>query len=418
MECLEDGEASFWNPPILYLDLPLEDGKEWNSVVTLFSSLDRGGEGTPEHHRFSVDAAPGTKTPAGTFDCLHLDDVPLLGESLGGDWYSPGIGLVKMDFGSTSQLELLAWSQDGWESLPGIGEVVALNFGWEPGLSMLVEKRGYSERTSGERADTTAVSLNYRIEVGRLPSGMLIHTTDFDFDWATGGGETEEEVGFRSALMRLANLSPDYIVDDEGNFEALAGAQALRDSILTVLRELSSRDEDFDPTVWQSVEEMISPETTEMFAAQEWTQLVGTWIGLEADIGHVYEYWDRAPSPVLPEIEVPMLVLVAATERCPCTERDFRNDCVKLVMTAHSDPEVSRQIMMTFFSQLPDSSVIPAFEPPTIRNSVALITEIETMIPHSMETEQFVSVTYPDEQGRLQSGRQLKRESFRFIYDR
>jgi len=418
MECLEDAEASYWNPPVLYLDLPLEEGKEWESIVTLFTSQDRSGEGTPEHHRFSITAIPDVETPAGTFDCVHLDDHPLRGESMGGDWYSPGIGLVKMDFGNTGQLELVAWTLDGWESLPSVGETITLNFEWKPGMSMLVEKSSYKESMNGEQADTTMVSLSYRLEVGRLPSGMLIHTTDLVFDLPPVESGDEEEIELRDGLMRLANLSPNYIVDDEGNFEALAGAQALRDSILTVLRDLFSKNEEFDPVVWQSVENMISPETTEMFAAQEWTQLVGTWIGLEADIGYVYEYWDSAPSPVLPQIEVPMLVLVAATEKCPCEEGKYKNDCVKLVMTAHSDPEVSKQVMMSFFSQFPDSLEIPDFEPPTVRNSVALITDIKTMRPYSLETEQYVSVSFPNEQGQLQRGRQLKRESYQFFYDR
>ena len=109
---------SVFDPPILYLDLPLAHGKTWECQSTRYTESDT----ISEHHRFKVEKKT-IEISGKHLNTFYVLDDPISGENLGGDYSLPGFGPVAFDFPADDlKLRMTGNSVEGFDPKLGVGE--------------------------------------------------------------------------------------------------------------------------------------------------------------------------------------------------------------------------------------------------------------------------------------------------------
>ncbi len=90
---LDTGETVLYDPPLLYVDLPLAAGKSWAGTTTQYDDLEGSGAGLPVRYAFTVRGVEEVDLPAGREPAfrLGLQSSPALDR-----WYSEGVGIVQL----------------------------------------------------------------------------------------------------------------------------------------------------------------------------------------------------------------------------------------------------------------------------------------------------------------------------------
>lgn len=364
---LPTGETSWYDPPILYLDLPLSPGKTWESKSTYHHPDDLDGLGEPEHHVFRVEATK-IETPVGTFETLELIDEPLAGSSIGGDFYLPGFGPVAFESKSLDELVLMTGnSLHGWAPDKGHGEQVAYNFGWKPGMAWRVEKDSFIEQISAGVEGFESTKLEFTLKVDWMPKGLIITKKDF---FLPGISDRDTLDAVEAAMIDLsAQIKTRIMVGVDGKFQALmareAADQSAKELIDSLLGTDSKKSEWFIQTL-QKARQLVDPDFLEQVALGEWATMVGTWLGSTAEIGTVVTISYPLVMPLYPDRTVTMNAIFVTAERCPCEEGSSEFDCVEAHFSGYSLPEEGSTL--------------------NVRSSIKWIIEPEGMFFHRMET--------------------------------
>jgi hypothetical protein len=90
---LDTGETVLYDPPLLYVDLPLAAGKSWGATTTQYDDLEGSGPGLPVSYAFTVRGVEEIDLPAGRESAyrMGLQRSPALDR-----WYSEGVGIVQL----------------------------------------------------------------------------------------------------------------------------------------------------------------------------------------------------------------------------------------------------------------------------------------------------------------------------------
>ena len=89
----DTGEAALFDPPLLYVDVPLVPGKSWGGSSTQYADLEGSGPGLPIQYAYAVKEVEEVALPGGTFTAYRLG---LAGSAMLDRWYSEGIGAVQL----------------------------------------------------------------------------------------------------------------------------------------------------------------------------------------------------------------------------------------------------------------------------------------------------------------------------------
>jgi hypothetical protein len=116
-----------YDPPILYVNAPLELGKTWTVSVRTWrlpgmtddgpldlglAVMDEADLALPagNFHSFGLGQTlpPSIRTPAGSLRTLE-GKIPTTGSSMSSDWFSAGVGFVQYQYGLDDPLQLTAF---------------------------------------------------------------------------------------------------------------------------------------------------------------------------------------------------------------------------------------------------------------------------------------------------------------------
>jgi len=295
--------------------------------------------------------------------------------------------------------------------------VVRLQFGWKAGTVADVETTRMRVRQTAEGADSTSVRATYTLRTLAHPDGLLIEYTDFrlpDFQPA-GGPQTE----FADELVeRLAGILPSFVVSPEGEMLRLENVAQLRAQMDSLFAPVLAQLGDVPPELRALMQSLLGDEALTASAAQEWNLLVGTWVGGALEPGAVYGYEAEEPVPLIPGASVPMEYEFALTERTPCTEDTKATDCVVLEMYSAPDPEAMRKLLEEFLRRLAPETLpgAIAFEELDILNTIVVILDPRTLLPHYLYTEKAVEGTIRGPGGEVQQISQVDERTSTFTY--
>ena len=202
------------------------------------------------------------------------------------------------------------------------------------------------------------------------------------------------QAGLPARIQGAASgMMPDFLVSRSGELIGLydlPGVQARNRDILTALLGDETAGQNPEPLI----EQLLSEAHLTSRVVEVWNAVVGSWAGAELDIGWEYAMDAREPIPVLQGAEVLMNYVVSANGRVPCREGETTMNCVELEMRSAPDPADFAILLERFMSQSadlpPDAFSIKGIE---LENSLILITEPDTLVPHAYRTQRFLSVT-------------------------
>jgi len=392
----ETGESYYFDPPLLYLDFPLTEGKSWTSISTRYSFDDTTDAGIKEHHQFRVESKE-IETPAGTFDTFHIIDEPLAGASIRGNYLQPGFGPVAFDFPDpNSQLLMNGNSAMGWDSKLGLGQEITFNFDWSMGINRPVHKLVKKIKTRGTNADTTSAYVYYNMLARQQDDAILVSSTNFQIVHTSEDGHSTSQDNVLQ--NRINNLTPDYFVTTRGEFKSLDNKEAFHDSVMAYMEPLWQTDDPQEKHRLESLSEkfnqMFNPELLEAMASNEWNTLIGAWQDAIMEIGTVMEASYQIPHPVIPKLLLDITSLYLVSERCPCNKSDTENNCVLAIVTSYSAPDTDGSELITWLQELDPTLSIPEAIPQlTLITSARLIINPNGMLPYSLKTSELTRLS-------------------------
>jgi hypothetical protein len=294
---------------------------------------------------------------------------------------------------------------------PSPDSIVHLRFGWPVGTTAAIEAGRFRVRNSEGKADTTALTLTYRMSVHDHAAGRAIRYDEFEFD------EFSDNESLRGAVNeQLASLMPSLLVDTSGAFvqvENVTALKALMDSLL--FKQLPK--DSLPPQTRALLENMTSAEVLNALAAQEWNAMIGTWTGADLELGAVYESTEAAPIPIFPGRTLPMVSQFTAAERVECVEGSGKHDCVELRMVSTPDADSVAALMKQMMEAAVNMPETPAFQNFNIETVITLVAEPATLLPHYYSMTKTVSArfTVAGESGELS---QEEERTYNFSYNK
>jgi hypothetical protein len=128
---------------------------------------------------------------------------------------------------------------------------------------------------------------------------------------------------------------------------------------------------------------LSSDEVLSAQAAQEWNALVGSWAGVEFEVGQAYVNSLEEPVPIFQGATVRFDYEMGILRRMSCDSvaAPKARDCVEIQMVSRPDTAAMRQLIERFTtSVVPDMANI-VFTDFNIENVVTLVARPETLLP-------------------------------------
>lgn len=273
-----------------------------------------------------------------------------------------------------------AGCQDPDSSFVPSGDTVRLAFGWTPGLHGEVQLTRVRINGSGPaRADTSTLRTTYSLAVSKVEDGLRVEVGDFKVPAIPESDETA------AAIALISSFSPSYVLSPGGDLLRLDGTEELATRVRSMLDSMLTKLE--LPAAKQALNGMVSEETLSAQLSEEWTALIGVWLGAELEVGSLYELEAEEALPLPGNPVVPFKFEFGVIDRVPCDREDQATSCVKLVMRSFPDPEVMKQFLRDLGnSMLADSPEVPemVFHDLSVFSESVLVTSPKTLIPRTL----------------------------------
>lgn len=314
-----------------------------------------------------------------------------------------------------------------------VEETLQLTFAWPVGLTGEVESTTRRHQTGNPDAEMAS---RYRLEVlAGETDGVRVRRSGGEIvDFLQGGQLLPvEDDPTLQGLEGLTAIPSEFRIAPDGAFEGLSEAERWRahvqDFVESVLGELEADARaDGAPTgelerALASVREMIGQiltvEALQQGFEEEWTNLVWMWAGEEWEVGAWYVTDTEAPSPMSPDIMVPMEVEVGISGRVRCHDEAEPESCVLLEYRSVPGEEATSLVERTLRELMSQMGQTAEFELHALRQEthVRVVAEPGSLIPHSFRSTQTSQIEMTVD-GEVQSGGQTREVETRYRWNR
>ena len=288
-------------------------------------------------------------------------------------------------------------------------DTVRLAFAWPAGAGATVvaeRSRDLSENGVPSRAHAT---LRYRMTTERSGDGYLVRYSEFAGDAMRGReGGSARRIGASDVAAHLASFPPSYLISTEGEFRSLDDPTSLRAVLDSVVAPVRGELIGSNPGAAAFLASLVADAALDGAARQEWSMLVGAWIGRELVIGDSYTSSAAERSPFPGDGDVRMEYAFTALQRVPCDSADTGTSCVALRIESRPDPEAAGRVIRTALAGvMPGDSTMLAKATFDVRNTVHLVARPESLLPYRLTVTKEVSLLLP-EGGRMSEYRQVE----------
>ncbi len=295
-------------------------------------------------------------------------------------------------------------------------EVVPIRFDWPVGLRAEVVASRQRERETDDKTSGFSMVSEYRFEVSAHDAGLLVFLSDFRISDFSADPAVADFFG--NVQGQLSGIAANYIVSREGELlqlegldELVARSRALLGPMLDSLRNLRAEAASF-------LESMLSESYFMSQATEEWNAIVGLWLDADFEVGAVYVLEDEEPSPVLPDVSIPYYYEFSLIDYAPCHESAAPRSCVVLEMVSFPDANEVKSLLGDVMQQIAGREIVGQFffEEFDVENTVTLVTEPSTLIPHSLEMVQELQGTMRGPEGEGREFLQVDRRTYSYRY--
>lgn len=278
---------------------------------------------------------------------------------------------------------------------------VTLRFDWKPGTTARVEASQVQVRVRGQEADTVRTTSRYTMRVEAHPQGRLIRYSDHQFSPMPANTQALTE-----AFQQItAGVVPAYVVSGGGDFlrvDDIGRAKAQLDTVVSAL--LGERRDSVPAPLRPVLDQFTSAEVLTSRALQDWSLMAGSWIGGVLEPGRNYGGEGEEPNPMEPGTTLRIRYTFRLKGRVPCREGGTRNDCVELEVLSEPDRAAVQAYVKRLMGRLGVAAAeLAAMEEQLkdagIRNSIVLVMDPRTMLPHRLENLRRVRLASLGENG-------------------
>jgi hypothetical protein len=263
---------------------------------------------------------------------------------------------------------------------PGESDVLSLAFGWTAGTKARVVSRIRRNRLRDGVTDSTEIVSTYQLECVEHPEGLRVDyhgfaLVDEEADDSTSLTESERLAQLASTMM------PSLVLSTDGELLRVEGIEAIQDGLERLLEPIREGDPEIAIALSELFARAISKEALESRVSEQWSALVGFWSRAELELGVTYEMESESKHPLFPGTMLPFRFRFWAETRTACAENGDPAACVELRMVSFPDPDVLRGIL----DQMVGPPGSATYEELHVENSVRLLTEPESLLPHRID---------------------------------
>lgn len=292
---------------------------------------------------------------------------------------------------------------------------MSLAFGWPAATRARVEARRHVERYTEGKYDTTGGTITYRMIAERSDKDYVLRFSDFRIPSLPADTNHDAET-----IAMLSALLPGYRVSLSGEFVGLESPDSVQARFRQLARSWMSAPDSLSGKGAEMMDHVTSAEVLAALAAEDWNEIVGTWIDTKIEIGALYELESVEPYPIFQGAEVLMRYRFQAVRRTPCdlVKAPALSDCVELRMTSNPDSAALRQLIDTFLREVsPDVTTEGQLTSMSLLTEVTLIARPENLLPIQVTRVKRASGTMTIGTDKLDSFSNVETRVRRFTYE-
>ncbi len=279
-------------------------------------------------------------------------------------------------------------------------EALTLKFDWPDGLRARVRTTAVKSQSIGSQSRLQDLVSSYTMNVRYGAEEISVAFEDFQVERAA------EQTGSNPTLDRILAYRPGFTVDKTGELLKVIGLETLRELLGPFRQQIAAAPEEQRPGLEAVAQTIASEQYLKARAGAEWGNLIGNWLGqtLTPDQPKV----TIAESEPTGFVETPLRtsIKVSMTRIGPC-QRGEPRQCVRLWMTREPDQEALRDAMLPNLGKLLGVDDWGPEGMPELRSVIAtskliLDAELETLVPHRVETLRIFSLEMVRPDGTLE----------------
>ncbi len=286
------------------------------------------------------------------------------------------------------------------------GSTIALSYNWPAGLEVDVSYRVFKERLRQGKTLNNEVSGSLTYTTSDHKKGLIIETsnTQVKVEQASeSGGQLQR------FMQRLAAIDPSYIITQEGVLSSVGKLDELKQSLSEEYEQLTSDlPEDVKNQTEGLMAKALSEESIFASISQDWNRDVAQWIGADFEVGYLYDVEYTTPVPMLGNAQVPTKGTYQVFGYVPCSAdagsdiehfakkpTDNSANCVEMYFTSNLIPAALVDVMEQMFKSM--GQEMPENFEMKIDYEVFVITEPDTLLPHSVNEVKVITASAPQE---------------------
>jgi hypothetical protein len=284
-----------------------------------------------------------------------------------------------------------------------------LRFDWPEGLDVRVDTERSKEVQGGPRPrPPVSVKAFYRMRVQPHAEGLVVRSQDFDF-----GANPLSPSDATSLDAIVGTLAPSIIVSRAGEFLRIEDTTAVKNALDEMTRPMRQQAS-LPPQFSQLVQQLTSDEFLNALAASDWNSMIGNWTDFPVKDGR-FEETVEEPTPIMPDVNLPMTIVMKSVEQAECTRGAARYACGTFELTSRVDQSGFEAVMKRLLGGMKELEGL-RYEELDIVTVIRVKLEIGTMLPHqySMTKTVKVRMSMPGEQPVSMT--QTERRSSTFTY--
>jgi len=270
---------------------------------------------------------------------------------------------------------------------PDSDQVITLKYGWPEGMQATMSMSKKFLFSKGEEKQIQNVNEHYHLSTVPYEQGLELKIEFLKVD-VEDSGDAKSEV--RQFLKELMNLTPNYILSENGEFAGLIGLPELVGEMENAISDMGGHlPDEVSNRLRDMVRKILNRETFEESSKERWNRIVEQWIGLTLTKGVAKKVKRNARLIILPGMEVPIETSYTYHGRVPCNDQETRRECVKLEATSVLGPEKMGEVLDIWSKNIGlDESPYEKIE---TQSRLEIVTEPDTLLPHKLSMRRLIS---------------------------
>lgn len=189
----------------------------------------------------------------------------------------------------------------------------------------------------------------------------------------------------------ISSQYPNFLVSKQGKFIRNTNNRAIQNNVEQVLLEFKPHVKKGNMAEFDSMAQTsLSNERLTYMSSTFWHLAVGQWLHGDYSNEYVSEVNYDQSMPMLGGLNIPMKAEYSIKGRVPCTRAGITRRCLRLVMEAGVNKARLKEIISTI--QRETGTAFP-FKITSSKSKYVVVTEAETLIPHSTKITSSLNVT-------------------------